>query len=359
MRFENDTPIREIFEGDRLRAAAGQLGQSSLPLLVLLPDDLFFFFRPEAAPGQGGTRQRLAAARLQMEHMFPQAGNGQKAADVLSVGRDQYLVACPHPALEDFVSRHQEVLRQANAVSTPFFLAWHTAFAHNIAEWGWVSLDEKIRAAVSSQSLDYFPGDTHEWRKRQERQGCEHFKQWSLSELLSAAPGIGWARLRLPLPVRSEDETSAGQVLRWGLALALLLALFCLGQGLRLTGQKRQLAHWEQATEELYAQVLSGPVGSDPYGRLLFRLDQLQAPTAEDLDVMEMLGVLSAAAPSDFQVESLSLGPSSGTIRARLNDYDQLEVLLKALDGRQRFVFALDQATSADNEILATLRVTY
>lgn len=359
MRFENDMPVREVFEGQQLLAAAGRTDERSLPLLVLLPDHFFFFFRPETGSGQGGARQRLAAARLQMEHMFPQAENGQKSAEMVAAGSDQYLGVCFHPALEAFVRRHQGILKQANAVTTSFFLAWQAASANHVAEWTWTGLDGKIRAVASPLALDYFPGDAHELRKRQERQGNPHWKHWSLSELLSAAPGIGWAKLRLPLPALGDQEAGAWRVLRWGMALALFAAFFCLGQGLRLVEQKRQLAYWERSTEDLYAQVLDRPLGADPYGRLLFQLNQLQAPSAEGLDVMEMLGVLSSAAPNGFQVESLSLGPDSGTIRARLVDYDQLESLLKALAGHQRFTFTLDQAASTDDKILATLRVTY
>lgn len=373
VRFVNDLPVWEIFDGERLQPAHELGSRRSLPVLALLPDRFFFFFQPDSALHQGGERQRLAAARLQMEHMLPQASSSQAGSGVLSVGQDQCLVYYQHPKLADFTQRHKAILRRANAVSTPFFMAWNAAIAADVRDWLWKSPEDATQVLAARDGLEYFQGGEKELRERIGRRsgqllhssghspetGKNFLKQWSLLELLAAAPGIGWPKLRLPLPIVNGEGTGPRRLFRLGLTLALLAGLVCLGQALRLTAQQRQIAKWEQATEDLYMQALSPPLGQDPHGRLLFRLSQLRSPAAEGLDALELLGLLSSAAPPGFKVESLSMGSNVGTLRAKLGDYGQLETLLKALGGHQRFSFTLDQANSADNEILLTLKITY
>jgi len=101
------------------------------------------------------------------------------------------------------------------------------------------------------------------------------------------------------------------------------------------------------------------PLGDDPFGRLLFHHGQMQRPNRSGPDTLAILGRLSVAAPPDFHVESFSLGQNSGILRARLADYDQLETLIQSLDSQEAPHFDLDQASSADEEIVFTLRVRY
>lgn len=359
VRFVNDRPVWEIFDGERLQPSQESRSRRSLPVLVFLPDHFFFFFLPDALQHQGAGRQRLAAARLQMEHMFPVSSNGHSDSGVLAIGRDQWLGYYRHPALASFVERHKRILGRANAVTTPFFLAWNAASAAGVHEWAWHNPWEATRALASGHGLDYFQGGDREWTLRLERHAGKTVKQWLLPELLAAAPQVGWSKLRLPMPALNGEGADQKRLFRLGALVAALAVLFWLGQGLRLADQKRQVAQWEQATADMYGQLLAPPLGPDPYGRLLFRLNQLRAPVSEGLDALELLGLLSSAAPAGFRVESLALGANTGTIRAKLGDYEQLEALLKALEGHQRFDFSLDQATSADNEIFVTLRVGY
>lgn len=359
VRFANDLPSWEFFDGESLRPVEAPRAKRSLPILVLLPDRFFFFFLPESAQRQGGGRQRLAAARLQMEHMFPASSDSGFGSGVLATGGDRCLGYCQRPELAEFVQRHKHILGRANAVTTEFFLAWNVAGASQVDEWLWNSPDGGTHALVSTRSLDYFQGGDQEQEDRLRRHAPTTPRRLPLTDLLAAAPLVGWSRLRLPLPAVNSKGVQTGRLVRLGLVLVLLAVLFCLGQGFRLADQKRQQARWEGAINDLYHQVLTPPLGPDPHGRLLFRLSQLQAPSMEGLDAMELLGLLSAAAPSGARVESLSLGPNSGAIRARMADYDQLETLLKALEDQGRFDFSLDQASSAESEVLVTLRVTY
>lgn len=357
--FEKDLPAWKIFDGERLQPSSEPGPRESLPILILLPDHFFFFYLPDSTQRQGAGRQRLAAAKLQIEHMFPASNSGHGDSGVLTAGKERYLGFFRHPELRSFAERHKAVLGQANAVTTPFYLAWNTALSAEVEDWAWDGDGGKVRALASSQGLDYFQGSDDEWKKRLQRQTLTTVKHWSLNELLASAPRVGWAKLRLPMPELNGEGFDVGRLLRLGLVMAVLAILFCLGQGMRLADQKRQAAHWEHATDELYRQFLAPPLGPDPYGRLLFRLNQLKTPVAGGLDALELLGLLSSSAPSGFTVESVSLGANSGTIRAKLGDYDQLEALLQALEGHRHFEFTLDQATSADNEILVNLRVVY
>lgn len=335
----------------------------SLPILAVLPDRLFFFVQPDIAADQLSRRQLTAAVRLQMEQMFPLAAD--MPASVLTSGGGQVLGCHPHPDLAAFVQRHQNILKRANAVTTAFFLAWNASLVTEKSTWIWENTAEGMAAIRHEHGLEYFRGDARELRQRmksshaadQEQRAGPHHWQWP--DLLALAPEIGWSRLRLPLPAL---EGQAADQRRWGRYIAAVLVLgllFSLGQYLRLNMHRQQAMAWDRATTELYTRVLSLPLGDDPHGRLLFRLNQLRDPVRQGPDPMTMLGLLSSAAPPDFKVESFSLGPNSGTIKAALRDYDQLEALLQALEGHDQMRFALDQATSMDDAVQVTLSVSY
>ncbi|PTN32003.1 hypothetical protein [Desulfonatronum sp. SC1] len=371
VRFIKDDPVWERFDGQTLHPVPhpDQASKSlrSLPVLVLIPDRLFFFFQPESDHHSGSLRQRTAAARLELEQIFPTQTSEHGPGILLDAGRTHLLGCLPHPELTEFARRHQDILARANAVTTPFFLAWNAGHRRKIESWVWDNPEDGATAAMLHGQMTFFPGNGAELETRiaeasgtgNTGQPLQVNTQWSLPDLLQAAPDIGWSQLRLPLPAAAGEGLDLRRLVRWCIAATLLGGLLCTGQALRLTAQQAQVKQWEQATHRLYAEVLPPPLGDDPFGRLLFRHGQLQGPIQSGPDALAMLGLLSASAPSDFHVETFSLGPNSGIIRARLADYEQLETLLKALEGQDRLRFDLDQASSADDAVLATLRVSY
>lgn len=378
--FVNDEAVWERFDGQVLHPSEPPRLSRSLPVLVLLPDRLFFFVQPEITHHAGTLRQRIAAARLQLEQMFPgwegfdappsdQPGNEpfNPPAIVFDAQREHLLGCFHHPKLAGFIRRHQNVLRRANAVTTPFFLAWNIGFQENVQNWIWSSPEGGITAIMHSGQMTYFPGNTME---RSVRLGSaapatdsgtvpSGWKRWQMTELLQFAPRVGWSRLRLPLPAAPGESHDPRRLARLWVTMMLIGSLFCIGQVLRLSTHQEQLQRLEQATKQLYSEVLALPLGNDPFGRLLFRREQLQNPVRSGPDALTMLGLLSTSAPPDLLVESFSLGPNSGIIQARMETFEQLETLLQSLDGQSRLRFNLDQASSADEELRVTLRVSY
>ncbi|WP_031386760.1 hypothetical protein [Desulfonatronum thiodismutans] len=371
VRFIKDALVWERFDGQALHPVPhpDQASKSlrSLPVLALIPDRLFFFYQPESDHHSGSLRQRTAAARLEMEQAFPAQASRSGPDIVLDAGRTRILGCFPHPELTEFCRRHQDVLARANSVTTPFFLAWNAGYRRRIESWIWSNPEDRTTAAMVHGKVTFFPGTDVELKARLTEpsetgtvgKSFVSPKEWRLPELLLAAPDIGWSQLRLPLPVADGERPGSRQLVRLWIATALLGGLVCLGQALRLSDQQAQVDHWEQATNRLYSEVLAPPLGDDPFGRLLFRHSQLQGPPRSGPDALALLGLLSASAPPEFHVENFSLGPNSGIIRARLADYEQLEALLKALEAQDSLRFDLDQASSADDAVLATIRASY
>lgn len=371
VRFIKDAPFWERFDGQALHPIPhpdqAPKSSRSLPVLAIIPDKMFFFFQPESDHHSGNLRQRTAAARLELEQAFPAQASETGPDIVLDAGRTHLLGCFPHPELTEFCRRHQDILTRANAVTTPFFLAWNAGHRLKIDSWVWSNPEDGTTAAMVHGKVTFFPGTGLELKARliepseSDTTGKPLVspKEWRLPELLQAAPDIGWSQLRLPLPVAEGERSGSRQLVRLWIAMALLGGLVCIGQALRLSDQQAQVHRWEQSINRLYAEVLTPPLGDDPFGRLLFRHSQVQGPIQSGPDALGMLGLLSASAPPEFHVENFSLGPNSGIIRARLADYEQLEALLKALEGQGRLRFDLDQASSADDAVLATLRVGY
>ncbi|TVQ97922.1 MAG: hypothetical protein EA399_11900 [Desulfovibrionales bacterium] len=368
IRFVKDVPTWEHFDGHALHPAEPPGSSRSLPILALVPDRLFFFYQPESDHHFGSFRQRSAAARLELEQIFP-GRKPEYAPSIVHNTAGTHMLGCfSHPELTEFFQRHQAVLAQANAVTTASFLAWSASHQRHHSNWLWSNPEDGITAAMFDGRMTYFPGKATELSARRSsadsgvdarEKPTDAVREWRLPELLQAAPEIGWSQLRLPLPAATTGASTTRRLVRWWAAMVLLGALICSGQFFRLSTHQAQAEHWERATSRHYAEVLTPPLGADPFGRLLFRHSQLQRPIQSGPDALAILGLLSTSAPPEFHVENFSLGPNSGIIRARLASYEQLESLLNALEGHDRLRFDLDQATSTDDAILATLRVSY
>ncbi|WP_459937679.1 hypothetical protein [Desulfonatronum parangueonense] len=368
VRFINDVPVWEHFDGQALHPAQPARSTRTMPILVLLPDRFFFFFQPDIADHAGSHRQLTAAAKLQIEQLFPAAPSSSNGSGILSdAEKKHFLGYFHHPALEAFTRRHHDTIRKANAVTTPLFLAWNAGFLHGVRDWVWENPEEKTFAFLRGNVLNCFHGDETELRERlavppldgKNASAASAPRRWQFNDLLHVAPVVGWSTLRLPLPTENGNRADLRKLAGFCIAAALLGGLFSFGQALRLSTQMSQLSHLEQATNILYAEVLAPPLGDDPFGRLLFRLSQLQGSDRTGPDPLSMLGVLSSSAPPGFHVESFSMGPNTGTVRARLADYEQLEALLRALEGQGNLRFDLDQASSLEAGILVTLRISY
>ena len=106
-----------------------------------------------------------------------------------------------------------------------------------------------------------------------------------------------------------------------------------------------------------YKSALGSNLGTDPYGQLLFKLEQLKGSKLRGLDLIVLLRELSKAAPPDFRVDSVSVNNNSGNIRATVQDYNQLEAMLGALSAESGFTFTLEQATNTEEGIAIDIKV--
>ncbi len=149
---------------------------------------------------------------------------------------------------------------------------------------------------------------------------------------------------------------------RWGRAfLAITIAglFFCVGEVGRYLRLQQELGAWDASINNAYTQALGADIGNDPYGRLLGRRDQLKGTKTQGLPLLELLETLSRASPQGFNIENLNLTGLSGSIRARIGTFNQLETMLATLQQEKIFAFTLDQAVNSTKDILITLRVEF
>lgn len=348
-----------MVEDDRIAPASAPDPGSKQPILALVPDRYFFFFQPRGLAA-GSEKKMKTAARLQVKHFFPEPSPEQEFG-LLSMGNSSILAYFGHPSLNEFWVKNGPLLTRANAVTTPFTLAYSVAKARKIEAWTWQA-DSGPSALFAKGTLYWIQGNGDELENRVFRLGLEQAPVGlDLDEAVKGLvdSGLKWSKLRLPLKHLGAQDTGSKKLVKAFVIITLAGVLFCLGQIARYVGVKSQVNKWDRATTQLYAQALGPDPGPDPYGQLLFKMDQIEGTQSSGVDVLGLLETLSRSAPPGFRVESLVVNQDSGTIQGQISDYNSLENFLEALADNGRFEFTLEQATNVSSGVSLSLRVQF
>lgn len=394
LRFSEHGPEYLSFDGQALHPAPEPREASRVPVLALLPDSLLFYHLPRALP-TGSERERRAAVMLQMDHVFPHikkprqdeaAKPSKKGADDTQTEgaaahaapvQERGTVKTPegalvgyftHPALAAFWREHKELLSRASVVTSPFFLALTAAEAKGHKDWAYVShAANGPHMLVAKSILAYVRGseDKLTERAREALRENEHadgdLPLLHLESVLAAIDQAGVKPVKLRLPLTSFDESEDADPRTWArvlVAIGLVGLFFCAGQFMRWRAQAANANIWESAVSSAYGEVLGADPGADPYGKLLFRLDQLKGSQTRGVPIMRLLGLLTEASPPGFLVENISISGDTGSLRARIATYNDLDAMLSRLSESPSFSFTLEQASNTPEGVLANLKVT-
>jgi hypothetical protein len=356
--FQGSTPCWELFDGSEAAPCDPPDVKSKLPVLAVVPDRFFFFYRPKGLAARG-RRNLRTAVKMQLKYFFPAPGENQETG-TLGLAPGAMLGYCTHPEFNGFVQANEKVLERAGVVTTSFVLAWAAATASGSQAWTW-QRNGGPRGLCAQEELHYFNGDGEEYRARLkdlqlDRPPDELDWNGVLRGLVKNQ--VRWSRLALPYQASAGQR--GAQTGRWmaaGLVIGLIGLLFCLGTGLEWLSLKKRQEALREAVRTEYASVLGSNLGSDPYGQLLFKLEQLKGSKLRGMDLISLLGDLSNAAPPGFRVESLSVNNNSGNIRASVRDYNQLEAMLEALSADSGYSFTLEQATNTAEGVTVDIKV--
>lgn len=356
--FEEDRAVWKLFDGQSLAACEPPGAKADAPVAALIPDKFFFFFLPKAGGGKWEKGKR-EAVRLQMRYSFPPpVAGGEQGVFKGPVGA--MLGYFGHPDLKSFWETHREGLEQANVVTTPFLLAWTAAHMEKLEAWEWC-FNGGPCGLFAEDTLHYFAGSATELQARKSAFGLEQEPvALALDGVLASLinHGIKWPKLGIPL--QHVGSVGEGAPRKWALiflAISLVGLLACFGEFMRWHAVSTRADQWEQALADQYSRVLGENPGSDPYGMLLYKLEQFKGSKTRGLDVLGLLEVMSRGAVEGFYVDSLNVSGDAGSVRARIANYAQLEQMLKNLNEDGRFAFTLEEAVNAEGGIDVTLKV--
>lgn len=157
-----------------------------------------------------------------------------------------------------------------------------------------------------------------------------------------------------PQPLPEAEHRRYARIL---VAVTLIGAFFCAGQGLRWWQEHRRASALEGAVQKLYRDALPGDPGRSPYGRLQFELGKLRAESAQSLDMVELLAALSRRAPGGVRIQSLSMASRSGVAAGTAASVAELERYKAALATEEAFVFAVAKADTLAQPVRFELSV--
>lgn len=350
--FPGGEPSWSRFDGTRL-IPGDPPGKESGPVLLLLPDDYFFFILA-SAPRSLRERNIHNGLRLKMRHSFPAAVHGQEQGSFRLTPND-VLGFSAHPALRNFIANNQALIESADVVSTSFIVTLAAARSRNLDLWVWEN-GQGPKALVKNGELHYFRSGREELDKRKSLLEAEREPPiMTLEESLAALYENQVRPAKLRLPLKGLQSSRELEPRFWTRVLAgVLLAgvLFCAGEYFRLSSVRKDVRVYKNAIDELYKSVLGEDLGSDPYGTLLYRLDQRRGKRQTGVDILGLLTVLSDNSPESFKVEGINYNGGSGGIRALISTFDQLDAMLERLGKNKEYKFTLEQASNTKEGVL-------
>jgi type II secretory pathway component PulL len=167
-----------------------------------------------------------------------------------------------------------------------------------------------------------------------------------------------WSALRTPVQLPTDEQTNLQPYRRAIMIIFLVGALAVAGQYVRLQHYGDKVAGWRTRTQSLYSSLFGPSPGPDPYGKLLYTLNQLQRTQSKGVNVLGILAALSEQPPKGLTIENLNFSTDSGSVMGRAESYDALENYLKTLNSDSDYAFTLEQAANTKDGIQFHLRVT-
>ncbi|WP_319763673.1 hypothetical protein [Maridesulfovibrio sp.] len=348
-----------MFDGKNLTDSEGPAEKNRHPVVALLPDPLFFFFKPR---GVIKPRHAKSATMMQMSYSFPVQ---EEEFRVLRPSGVAVLGYTRHDLLNRFLDRHREVLAKATVLTSEFVVCWRAAVAEGLSVWSWKG--QGVRILAGGDDLTYFRGSDTEFTNRLNRLGLDgEPEQIGLEKacLVLTKKKVRWARLTLVGGIRAgADKSITIDYKPYAVAAVLISILglfFIAGQFHRMQHAQEQATLWRGKLKEVYVSALGPNHGSDPYGKILYKLDQLKSGgSSGGIDVLGLLAVLSESAPVGIEIEGFSLGADSGNIRGKVGSYAELDAMMEKLTANSEFNFVLEQANNIDGGIGISLRAEY
>ncbi len=349
------------FDGENLSETQEPPEKNRNPVVALLPDPLFFFFKPK---GLIKSRHAKSATMMQMNYSFPMPEGG---FSVLKPSGNAVLGYTSHDLLNQFLERHRDVLAKASVLTTSFAVCWRAAVAEGLSVWSWKG-QGGMRILASGEELTYFRGSKEEFSNRFERLGLDGDpEEISLAKACSifAAKKVRWARINLTTGKKSVSDKTVSIDLKPYVAAAVLVTfiglLFIVGQYHRWQQSNDHATEWRGKLKELYVSALGPNPGSDPYGKILYKLDQLKSGAGQGggVDVLGLISILSESAPVGIEIEGINLGPESGNIRGKVASYEEIDSMMEKLSASNQFKFVLEQATNVEGGVSISLRAEY
>lgn len=359
--FKGQEPVWKVFNENGFSDCEEPDIKDRCPVVALLPDPLVFFFKPK---GVDKSRHAKSATLMQMSYSLP--GNDGGAFKVLRPAGNAVLGYTGHDLLSHFMERNRDILSRATVITTSFAVCWRAALAEGLSVWSWKG-QGGMRALFTPDFFCYFKGTDQELKERYENIGLD--AEPELIDLEKACSiffdkKIRWSRIGLVTTVTGSTDKASVVDYKPFVKAAILVTLvglfFIAGQYHRLQAKEDQADLWRKNLRQLYISALGPSPGGDPYGTILYKLDQLKnGGTVKGVDVLGLLSTLSESAPVGMTVDSMNLGSDSGNIRGTLSTYDELDKMMEKLAANGRFKFVLEQADNVDNGISFSLRAEY
>jgi hypothetical protein len=116
----------------------------------------------------------------------------------------------------------------------------------------------------------------------------------------------------------------------------------------------KNINNYKNALNELYKKAgIEDKV--DPYGSLLFKINQIKAAESSDTNILQTLSAIGNAFNEELTVESITITPATLKMKGKINNYQALETGLIKLSKLIQMKLAIDTTDVAEDKVNFTI----
>ncbi|MBF0540946.1 MAG: hypothetical protein HQK91_05800 [Nitrospirae bacterium] len=136
--------------------------------------------------------------------------------------------------------------------------------------------------------------------------------------------------------------------------IAIVYILFIAAMFLKTIPIEKNINNYKFALNEQYKKA--GVLGeADPYGHLLFKVNQLTKQDSQGLNILQALSAIGNAFNDELSVENILITPSSIKMKGKISNYQSLEKGLIKLSKLIKIQLAIDNTDIQDNIVSFTV----
>lgn len=305
--------------------------------ILILPDNYIYLLSTDIIPTKKGKLDEMI--RLYLFNIFPEKEIQERYGYIKTTPAIAFIYT---EEVKNLVDNYSRLFEAAHIITTPSLIALLSG------EKNFVLHTSETSLIKSGNSFLHVAGRIEDYSLP------EGLKEYDLTER-EKEPVLSWVRslnddkklrqLNISFQ-RGEKERVAllsafkYELLLWG----VIYLLFITALSLKIIPLKKDITSYEDAITKIYSSLnLSDK--DDPYGVLLYKVNQFKKDASFEINPLRILSVMSTAFKEEVAIENLNVRQQQISMKGRIKNLKLLETATEELSKKLKVKFTIDSAS--------------